>query len=121
MTRDQNKFINLNKRKCGSVAFGDDSFVKILGKGVVNLGSENIKEENVLLVEYMKHNLLSVSKICDQGYNLNFDSRRCEIREKCSGILVATATRRPNNIFILDNEKRRKVEFTKKIPKDHKK
>jgi hypothetical protein len=44
MTRDKNKFINLNKRKCGSVAFGDDSFVKILGKGVVNPGSENIKE-----------------------------------------------------------------------------
>jgi hypothetical protein len=48
MTGDQNKFISLNK-KGGSVAFGDDSSVKILGKGVVNLGSENVKEENVLL------------------------------------------------------------------------
>jgi hypothetical protein len=39
---DQNKFIKLNK-KGGIVAFGDDSFVKILGKGAVNIGSENVK------------------------------------------------------------------------------
>jgi hypothetical protein len=69
MTGDQNKFINLKKGKSGKVAFGNDSSVKILGKCVVSLGSEN-----VLLVEELKHNLLSVSKICDQGYNLKFDS-----------------------------------------------
>ena len=40
--QEQNKFIKLNK-KGGIVAFGDDSFVKILGKGVVNIGSENVK------------------------------------------------------------------------------
>jgi hypothetical protein len=92
---------------------------KYLGKGVVNLGSENVKEENVLLVEDLKHNLLSVSKICDQGYTLKFDSRKCEIREKDSGKLVATTTRRPNNIYILDKEKRKKIEVTRKISKDH--
>jgi hypothetical protein len=114
------KFISLNK-KGGSVSFGDDSSVKILGKGVVNLGSENVKAENVLLVEDLKHNLLSVSKICDQGYTLTFDSQKCEIREKDSGRLVATTTRRPNNIYILDKEKRKKIEVTQKISKDHNK
>jgi hypothetical protein len=74
MTGDQNKFISLKKGKSGRVAFGNDSSIKILGKGVVSLGSENVKAENVLLVEELKHNLLSVSKICDQGYNLKFDS-----------------------------------------------
>jgi hypothetical protein len=73
MTRDQRKFVNL-KKKAGNVAFGDDSSTKILGKGTVNLGSENVKEGKVLLVEYLKHNFLSVSKICDQGYTLMFDS-----------------------------------------------
>jgi hypothetical protein len=71
------------------------------------------------LVEDLKHNLLSVSKICDQGYTLKFDSRKCEIREKDSGKLVATTTRRPNNIYILDKEKRKKIEVTRKISKDH--
>jgi hypothetical protein len=67
--RDQEKFISL-KRKGGNVSFGDDSSTKILGKGVVEIGSKNVKEKNVLLVEYLKHNLLSVSKMCDQGYTL---------------------------------------------------
>ena len=37
MTGDQEKFIVL-KRKGGNVAFGDDSFAKILAEGVVELG-----------------------------------------------------------------------------------
>jgi hypothetical protein len=44
MNGDQNKFINLNK-KGGSVAFGDESSVKVLGKGIVNIGSENVKQK----------------------------------------------------------------------------
>jgi hypothetical protein len=75
-------------------------------KGTVNLGSENVKAGKVLLVEYLKHNLLSVSKICDQGYTLTFESRKCKIRENNSGILVATATRIPNNIYIIYMKKR---------------
>jgi hypothetical protein len=108
MTRDQRKFVIL-KKKGGNVAFGDDSSTKILGKGTVKLGSENVKAGKVLLVEYLKHNLLSVSKICDQGYTLMFDSQKCKIRENNSGRLVATATRRPNNIYILDMKKREKT------------
>jgi hypothetical protein len=73
MTEDQRKFVSL-KKKGGNVAFGDDSSIKILGKGTVNLGSENVKVGKVLLVEDIKHNFLSVSKICDQGYTLTFDS-----------------------------------------------
>jgi hypothetical protein len=75
MTRDQRKFFSL-KKKGGNVAFGDDSSTKILGKGIAKLGSENVKAGKVLLVEYLKHNLLSVRKICDQGYTLTFDSRK---------------------------------------------
>ena len=74
MTVDQNKFISLKEGKVVGVAFGNDSFIKILGKGVVNLGSEKVKVANILLVEYLKHNLESVSKICDQGYTLIFNS-----------------------------------------------
>jgi hypothetical protein len=44
MTRDQNKFIILN-RKGGNVAFGDDSSTKILGKGIVDIGRKDVKEK----------------------------------------------------------------------------
>jgi hypothetical protein len=119
MTGDQDKFIKL-KRKGGNVVFGDDSSAKILGQGVVELGRKNVKAKNVLLVEDMKHNLLSVSKMCDQGYTLTFDSRKCKIRENNSGILVTTAIRRPNNIHILDMKKRDKKKATKNDSKEEK-
>jgi hypothetical protein len=69
MTGDQSKFVSL-KKKGGNFSFGDDSSTKILGKGTIKLGSENVKAGKVLLVEDLKHNLLSVNKICDQGYTL---------------------------------------------------
>jgi hypothetical protein len=117
MTVDQDKFISL-KRKGGNVAFGDESYAKILGEGVVELGRKNVKAKNVLLVEDLKNNLLSVSKMCDQGYTLTFDSRKCKIRENNSGRLVSTATRRPNNIYILDMKKREKIEATQNNSKE---
>jgi hypothetical protein len=107
MTGDQSKFVNL-KKKGGNVTFGDDSSTKILGKGILKLGSENVKVGKVLLVEDLKYNILSVSKMCDQGYTLAFDSRKCKIRENNLGRLVETATRIPNNIYILEMNKREK-------------
>jgi transposase InsO family protein len=56
----------------------------------------------------MKHNLLSVSQMCDQGHKVTFDSQKCEIRKEGSGKLVATAARTSSNIYVLSeigNEK----------------
>jgi hypothetical protein len=99
------------KRKGGNVSFGDDSSAKIIGKGVVELGSKNVKAKNVLLVEDLKNNLLSVSKMCDQGYTLSFDSQRCKIKEEGSRRLVATTTRRPSKIYVLNPQKISKEEI----------
>ena len=74
MTRDKNKFISLKNGNSSSVAFKNDSFVKILGKDVVNLGSEKVKEKKFLLVEDLKHNCFSARKFFDQGYTLTFNS-----------------------------------------------
>ena len=57
---------------------------------------------NVLLVENMKHNLLSVIQMCNQGHILIFNLKEYEIRKEGQGILVATTTRTPNNIYILN-------------------
>jgi hypothetical protein len=101
-------FLHYEKKKNGSVSFGNDNSSKIIGEGTVRIGNKNEKEQNVLLVEYMKHNLLSVSQICDQGHKLTFDSEKCEIRKEGSGKLVGTAARTSNNIYVLSeigNEK----------------
>lgn len=49
--------------------------------------------QDVLYVEGLKHNLLSVSKMCDKGYNFLFHASGCEIRNASSGRLVAEASR----------------------------
>jgi hypothetical protein len=105
MTGDQNIFLTLKKTKGGNVMFGNDNSTKIIGKGTISLGSKKAKEEDVLLIEDMKHNLLSVSQICDQGHTLVFYSQKCEIRSEKYGRMVATTLRTPNNIYILDEVK----------------
>jgi hypothetical protein len=55
---------------------------KYLEKGTIKLGSENVKACKFLLVEYLKHNLLSVSKICDQGYTLRLTPENVKSEKK---------------------------------------
>ena len=121
MNEEENKFINLKKGKSGSVPFVNDSSIKILGKGVVNLGSEKVKVGNVLLVEDLKHNILSVRKTCDQGYTLTFNSWKFKIREEDSRRLATATTRSPNNIYTLDRVNKNKIKSTQKRIKDNKK
>jgi hypothetical protein len=77
ITGDRDKFLTLQKERDGSVSFGNDDSSKIIGKDTVRIGNKNEKAENVLLVEDMKHNLLSVSQMCDQGHNVTFDLQTC--------------------------------------------
>jgi hypothetical protein len=81
MASDRDKFLTLRKERDGSVSFGNDDSTKIIGKGIVRIGNNNTKAKNVLLVEDMKHNILSVSQMCDQGHKVTFDSQKCEIRK----------------------------------------
>ena len=74
-------FLHYEKERDGSVSFGNDDSSKIIGKGTVRIGNKNEKAKNVLLVEYMKHNLISVSQMCDQGQKVAFDSQKWEIRK----------------------------------------
>jgi hypothetical protein len=76
MTGDKDRFLTLRKERDGSMSFGNDNLAKIIGKGTVRIGNKNTKEENVLLVEDMKHNLLSVIQMCDQDNKITFDSQK---------------------------------------------
>jgi RNase P subunit RPR2 len=102
MTGDENKFLKLKREKGGNVSFGDNKSAKIIGKGKVSLGSQKATTENVLLVEDLKHDLLSVSQLCDQGHTLLFNSQECRIRKEDTGKLVATTIKTPNNVYILN-------------------
>jgi hypothetical protein len=108
MTRDQSKFLKLNKKVKGKVTFGDNMPAMILGKGTVSLGNNKTKEGDVLLVENLKPNLLTGIQTCDQGHILTFDSQKCEIKNKESAKLVAVTPRTYSNVYILNIDKEEK-------------
>ncbi|RVW78579.1 hypothetical protein CK203_046750 [Vitis vinifera] len=66
MTGDESKFAFLTKRKRGYVTFGDNAKERIIGQGNIGNGTSSLK--SVLLVDGLKHNLLSISQLCDKGF-----------------------------------------------------
>jgi hypothetical protein len=80
MTGDRSKFLTLSDSKSGNVTFGNDAPGKVKGKGIVSLSKGKRKAQDVLLVENLKHNLLSVSQVCDRGCEVVFTSKDCKIK-----------------------------------------
>jgi hypothetical protein len=101
MKGDEDMFLTLRKERDGSIFFGNDDSSRIIGRGKVIIGNKDTKAENVLLVEDMKHNLVSVIQMCDQGHKIVFDSQKCEIRKEGSGRLIATTVRTSSKIYVL--------------------
>lgn len=87
MNRDKKKFIKFEDWNGGSVRFGDNSSIKIKGKGTLNIDGK-LKVHDVYYVEGLKYNLLSVSQMCDKGYKFTFDSIGCQIRKRVPNKLL---------------------------------
>ena len=80
MTGNYSWFSSFTKIENGrDVSFGDNSKGRIIGIGNVgNVSSTLI--ENVCLVENLKHNLLSISQLCDKGYRVIFVNQNVLLR-----------------------------------------
>ncbi|WRX23682.1 Integrase [Theobroma cacao] len=77
MTGDEMLFAQIEKRKVGTVSFGDNSKGRIHGIGTVGKNSQT-QISHVLLVKGLKHNLLSISQLYDNGFkNLEMDCETC--------------------------------------------
>ena len=74
MTGNKEDFKTLELKDGGDVTFGDNSKGKIKGKGVIGK-NDSTSIQNVLFVQGLKHNLLSVSQLCDSGFRLLFESK----------------------------------------------
>ncbi|XP_042983299.1 uncharacterized protein LOC122312702, partial [Carya illinoinensis] len=102
MTGDKTKFFDLRSKEEGHVTFGDNSKGKIVGIGKIGNESSLIIED-VLLVEGLKHNLLSISQLCDKGFTVTFKMDKCIILNDhdCNICFIAF---RNNNVYIIDFE-----------------
>ena len=109
MTGDRRKFVSLKEKKDGNVSFGNDGSSNVIGSGTITLERKDALDKNVLLVANMNHNLLSVGKMCDQGHTILFNSKKCEIRKGRYGGIVATESRAPNEIYVLDEANKTRI------------
>jgi hypothetical protein len=101
MTGDKGKFLSPSESKSGTVTFGNNAPGKIKGKGMVSLSNGKGKAQDVLLVVGLKHNLLSVSQMCDRGCEVLFTSKDCKIKSVNSRQVVAKGIRTENNVYVL--------------------
>jgi hypothetical protein len=101
MTGDKDNFMSISKTKIGNATFGNDEPGKIKGKGMVSLSNGKGKSQDVLLVDGLKHNLLSVSQMCDRGCEMVVTSKDCKIKFVNSGQVVSKGIRTKNNVYVL--------------------
>jgi hypothetical protein len=105
MTGEKSNFLTLSERKSGNVTSRNDALGKIKVKGMVSLSNGKGKAQDVLFVEGLKINLLSVSQVCDRGYEVIFTSKDCRIKYVNSEQLVAKGIRTENDVYVLKEEK----------------
>src|SRR3954465_15835331 len=76
MTGKINMLSSLQHKDGGLVTFGDNNQCKVIAIGNVGQGKNSLIE-NVLLVDGLRHNLLSITQLCDKGYMVLFDNGAC--------------------------------------------
>ena len=99
MSGEEQLFNNVTKQDLGSVTFGDNSKARAVGIGSVSFAGTT-QVEKVLLVDGLKHNLLSISQLCDEGNIVTFEHDKCIIRSPESKEIRFVAQRR-KNMYVL--------------------
>ena len=88
MAGDRSLFKVFKSKKGGNVTFGDGSKSQIKGKGIISLpGLPNIA--NVLYVEGLRVNLLSISQICNQDFMVLFSKGKCLVMNDSGKKLIS--------------------------------
>ena len=100
MTRDKSKFCLLTESDGGKVTFGRNSKGKIIGSEKVGKNLSSYIDD-VMLVESLAYNLLSISQLCDKGHRVLFDNQACTIHQPNSENVKFTR-KRVNNMYMID-------------------
>ncbi len=100
ITGNVEQFITLESKKDGVVTYGDNGKGFIIGKGKIYITPSTFIE-NVLLVNGLKHNLLSISQFCDKGLKVTFEASICIITNPKDNSIVLMGHRH-GNIYMVD-------------------
>ncbi|XP_074313649.1 uncharacterized protein LOC141648837 [Silene latifolia] len=100
MTGNRNQFLSLSAYDGGNVTFGDNKKGEVIGIGKVGKSlSHSI--DDVLLVKGLKHNLISISQLCDKGNKVEFHANLCYVIKESTNEIVLQG-KRVNNIYVAD-------------------
>jgi len=99
MTGDRHCFISFIKKEGGAVTFGNNDKGQIKGKGIIGKNN-SAKIEDVQYVEGLKHNLLSISQLCDSGFEVIFKPNICEVKQVSTGKIFFTGSCK-KNLYVL--------------------
>ena len=95
--------MDLKPKTGGDVTFGDNSKGQIKGIGYTrNKSSTYI--ENVLLVKSLKHNLLSISQLCDIGHKVIFECMSCQVIDVKTNKLIFNGHHQGNVYVVYLND-----------------
>jgi len=86
----------------GTVRFGGNQTGKIIGTRTI--GNSSISINNVWLVDGLRHNLLSISQFCDNGYDVMFEKNNCTVINKDDQSMIFKGKRR-NNVYKINFSK----------------
>jgi hypothetical protein len=78
MIGDKTLFKELKEGRSGNITYGDGSKSKVMGQGTVDIPGVPTPQE-VLYVEGLKVNLLSISQLCDNDLVVQFSKEECSI------------------------------------------
>ena len=99
MIGNKSWFKNLRPKDGGIVKFANGIKFKIIGIG--NSGKNDLNlVTDVMLIDGLTHNLLSISQFCDQGYKVVFEPSQCVIEDSIINKIILT-TRSHNNTYVL--------------------
>ena len=100
MTGDKIKFYLLTEGEGGQVTFRENSKGKIIGTSKIGKNPSSFIED-VMLVDGLAYNFLSISQLCDKVHKVIFDSQACKIYESNSD-QVKFIGKRIHNMYMVD-------------------
>lgn len=104
LCRNFEEFVNIKSGNCGKLNLATNKSADIIGKGSVtlNAGVKNqIVLNNTLHVPELRTNLLSVSKITDNGYNVLFKKFSADILNSKGEVLLNAY--RENDLYFVND------------------
>ena len=102
MTGDIDQFFILESKDEGYITFGDNRKGRIISIDNIKITPSTFVE-NVLLVDKLKHNLLSICQLCDVGFDVSFKTSMCIVADPLNPNSKFIG-HRLGNVYIVDLE-----------------